>query len=99
MALLMAQSSGWLEALAPIAPDEGIAARWLRACAQHPVRTGLALLCGAIALAPRGPAPSQRWGRGLGSGSSPVESAGSGAVAGGPPAEDGRRTAGRAPEP
>jgi hypothetical protein len=98
LVLLMAQSSAWLDSLAPPQAGEGVALRWLRACAQHPVRTGLALSLAAAALAARRPAPSQRWGQELGSGVSPAEPAGSGALPGGIAAGGRGQAAARAPE-
>ena len=97
--LLAAQSSDWLDALAPPQDGEGVALRWLRACAQHPARTALAFWLGSAALAARQPSPSQRWGQGLGSGSSPVEPAGPDAVRGGPAAGDAAPVRARTPEP
>jgi hypothetical protein len=39
----------WVTTLVPAGPDEPLAWRWLRACADHPLRTALAglLIAGA----------------------------------------------------
>jgi len=53
---LVATGLALVAARAP-APGESLSLRWLRTCADHPLRTSLALLLVAAALTPRRPLP------------------------------------------
>lgn len=49
-------SAAWATTLVPAGPDEPLTLRWLRACADHPLRTALAglLIAGACSSGAKG---------------------------------------------
>ena len=61
LVLLWVLWSGSLDDLWPPRSGEAPALRWIRACAQHPLRTSLALALGLLALLPRSADPRHRW--------------------------------------